>query len=252
VAVVTGAGAGLGRALAVELTGRGVRVVGFGRRATQLAGTAECAAKGLFTPMTVDVGDDAAVRGAFEHIRAEIGDVTILINNAAIYERMDFLQGTAERFMRSIDINLGGVVSCCRAALDSMAQTGIGRIVNVGSFADLDPLPGSSAYSVSKGAARIFTRALVADLSDRFPNIVISTWMPGILATEMGVPDGLAPEIAAKWGANLALWHDPDINGAMFEQNREMPPSRSLKRRVRDLVMMQRPPSARLLDNPRP
>lgn len=251
VAVVTGASAGLGRALAIELAGRGVKVAGLGRRADKLDETAALAAERFFTPITADVGDPSSVRAAFERIKDEVGNVTILVNNAAVYERMDFLQATTEKFMRSIDINLGGVVACCRAALEPMTETGIGRIINVGSFADLDPLPGSAAYSVSKGAARIFTRALVADLSDRFPNIVISTWMPGILATEMGVANGLAPEIAARWGANLALWHDPDLNGLMFEQNREMPPPRSLKGRLRDLVTLRKPPAARLLDDPR-
>ena len=119
-----------------------------------------------------------------------------------------------------------------------MTRSGAGRIVNVGSFADLAPQPASSAYSVSKGAARILTKALVADFSDRFPDIVITTWMPGIMATDMGRPDGLDPGVAARWGAELALWRDRSLNGAIFERDREILEPHSLKRRVRDRLLL--------------
>ncbi|WP_234186577.1 SDR family NAD(P)-dependent oxidoreductase [Shinella sp. NM-101] len=238
VAVVTGAGAGLGQALAVELTRRGVRVVGFARRKAGLDDTAGRAAEGLFVPRLVDVGDGAAVQRAFTDIQRTIGNVTILVNNAAVYPHRDFMEETPESFMETVAVNLGGVVACTRAALATMTRSGAGRIVNVGSFADLAPQPASSAYSVSKGAARILTKALVADFSDRFPDIVITTWMPGIMATDMGRPDGLDPGVAARWGAELALWRDRSLNGAIFERDREILEPHSLKRRVRDRLLL--------------
>lgn len=247
VAVVTGAGAGLGRAMAIELTRRGIRVAGFGRRKAGLEATLELAEKGRFIPKLVDVGDAGAVRTAFAELRAEAGDITILVNNAAVYPRLDFLQETPESFMKTLQVNVGGVVACTHAALETMSKTGLGRILNVGSFADLAPLPCSAAYSVSKGAARILTLALVADLSDRFPDIVISTWMPGILATDMGLPDGLDPAVAAQWGASLALWHDRSLNGSVFERNREVLAPRSLKRRLKDRVLLRSRPAPRQL-----
>lgn len=247
VAVITGAGRGLGRALAIELTRRGVRVAGFGRNIDSLEETAQACAAGNFLGMAVDVADTEAVRQAFAEIGQDLGNVTILINNAAVYPHRDFLQETAESFMETIQVNLGGAVACTRAALDYMTETGIGRIVDVGSFADLGPIPCSSAYSVSKGAVRILNKALIADLSDRFPNIVLSTWMPGILATEMGVPDGLDPAVAAEWGASFALWHDPSLNGAIFECDREILPPRSLKGRVKDLAMFRLRRKARVI-----
>ena len=169
------------------------------------------------------------------------------MNNAAIYPRRDFTEETAESFMAVVGTNLGGTVACTRAALDDMLQTGFGRILNVATFADIAPLPASSAYSVSKGAARIFTRALIADLGDRFPGIVINDWMPGMLATRMGIADGLPPEEAAKWGAQLALWHDPSLTGTTWEMDREVPPPRSLKRRIADRVLMKPKVQARRL-----
>jgi len=240
IAVITGAGSGLGRALAVELA-RKMRVVGFGRHMKTLRKTA--AMIDNFTPMQVDVADPQAVEQAF----AQIGPVTVLINNAAVYPRRDFLNETGESFAKTLQINLGGIVNCSHAALTTMVETGEGRILNVASFADIAPLPASSAYSVSKGAGRILTRALVADLGDRFPDIVITDWLPGMLATGMGIPDGLQPEVAAKWGAKLALWHESSLNGVTFERDHELLPPQSLKRRLKNKLLLRRSPVPRLL-----
>lgn len=246
VALVTGAGGGLGRALATELAAQGMKVAGFGRREDALAETRALAGE-RFTGLQVDVADPKAVRAGFEEIRRIAGPVTVLLNNAAVYPRRDFLDETAESFAATVAVNLGGIVACTEAALEHMCETGVGRIVNVATFADVAPIPASAAYAVSKGAARVLTRALVADLGDRFPDIVIGDWMPGMLATPMGVPHGLAPETAARWGAALALWHDPSLNGAVFERDEELLPPRGLKRRVKDMLMFRRPSRPRQL-----
>ncbi len=243
--VVTGAGSGLGRALAVSLAGRGLKVVGFGRRKTALQETAAFVDKGQFFPMVVDVADSVAVKKAFETIESKHGRITILINNAAVYPRTDFLDETPDSFQQTMNINLGGVVNCTYAALKTMKHTGLGRIVNVASFADIAPIPASSAYSVSKGAARILSKALIVDLGDRFPDIVITDWLPGMLATQMGISDGLDPEVAAQWGTALALWHDPSLNGATFEQDHELLPAHSFKRRIKDKLLLRRSPTSR-------
>lgn len=232
-AVVTGAGAGLGRALAVELVRQGVRVAGLGRGLAALEETRRLTGEG-FSAHVCDVSDAAAVAATFERL----GPVSLLINNAAIYPRRDFLDETSESFMHSVSINLGGTVACTRAALSGMVEAGTGRIINVATFADIAPLPASSAYAVSKGAARIFTKALVADLGDRFPDIVISDWMPGMLATGMGIKDGLDPAVSARWGAALGLWHARSLNGAVFEMDREVLPPRGLKGKVKDLILL--------------
>lgn len=240
VTLVTGAGVGLGRALALNLVAQGQTVVGFARSKDGIAETARLAGKG-FTPMVVDVADADAVSAGFDKIEAKRGPVTRLINNAAVYPRADFLDQTPQDFTSVMNVNLGGIVNCSHRALQGMVETGVGRIVNVASFADIAPLPASSAYSVSKGAGRILTRALVADLGDRFPGIVLSDWLPGMLATRMGIADGLNPEDAAKWGAALVLWHDPALNGAIFEMGCEVLPPRSLKRRIVDKLTGQTP-----------
>lgn len=247
VCVLTGAGSGLGRALAVELTRRGVVVAGFGRRQAALDETAGLATPGRFTACVVDVADAAAVDRAFDEVTARMGPVDILINNAAVYPHRDFLDTPAADFMQTVATNLGGVVTCTSAALRGMVLTGRGRILNVATFADIAPLAASSAYSVSKGAARILTRALVADLADRFPEIVINDWVPGALATDMGIADGLDPAIAGRWGADLALWQDPSLTGTLWARDQEQLPPRSLKSRVLERLRLRRRPVARHL-----
>lgn len=240
VAVVTGAGVGLGRALALELVAQGVTVVGIGRDTRSLAEIAEAAGSG-FHPVLLDVSEISRVQAGFDEIAARLGPVTLLINNAAIYPRREFMEEGPEGFMRTVDVNLGGVAACSHAALTGMIQTGFGRILNVSSYADVSPLPASAGYSVSKGAVRILTRALVADLGDRFPGIVINDWMPGMLATRMGQAAGLDPLKAARWGARLALWHDPALNGTVFEMDREILPPRGWKRRTLDKLLGRSP-----------
>ncbi|MCA0940368.1 SDR family oxidoreductase [Salipiger pacificus] len=239
-AVVTGAGSGLGRAMAIELTQRGFSVAGLGRRRAALEETRAKAEPGRFHLYPADLALPQEVAETFARIRSEHGRIALLINNAATYPRRDILDESGESFMATVATNLGGTVACSRAALEGMVAEGRGRILNVATFADLAPLPASSAYAVSKGAARIFTRALIADLADRFPEIVITDWMPGMLRTQMGIPDGLPPEEAARWGVALALDANPALTGATFEMDREILPPRSLKGRLRELLLMRR------------
>ncbi|SFO08104.1 NADP-dependent 3-hydroxy acid dehydrogenase YdfG [Roseovarius lutimaris] len=239
IAVVTGAGGGLGRALVLELAARGMRVVALGRRRDGIEETAALAPRDSVEMLQVDVADAGAVREGLSQIADEV-PITLLINNAAVYPRRDFLDETPDSFMDTVAINLGGMVNCSHAALEGMVEAGFGRIMNVSTFADIAPLPASSGYAVSKGAARILTRAMIADLADRFPDIVINDWMPGMLATRMGVAHGLDPAQSAKWGATLALWHDPVLTGTVFEQNREILPPRGIKGRVKDALLLRR------------
>jgi len=239
IAVVTGAGSGLGRALVIELASRGFTVVGVGRRSAALEETRALAGGSVHVaPLDVAKFDD--VIAEFARIEDTFGPVALLINNAAIYPHRDILDETPESFMHSVNVNLGGTLACSHAALKGMVTRGQGRILNVATYADIAPLPASAAYSVSKGAARILTRALVADLADRFPDIVIGDWMPGMLRTGMGIPGGLPPQVSAKWGVELALMRDPGLTGTTFEQNREVLPPQGLKSKVKSLVLMRR------------
>jgi gluconate 5-dehydrogenase len=245
-AIVTGAGSGLGRALARQLCAQGFAVVGTGRRLHALEETAALCPGGLFHPAALDVADFDAVAQVFAEQIAQRGALALLINNAAVYPRRDILQESPDSFWHSMAINLGGVYACTHAALQDMAPRGTGRILNVASFADFAPLPASAAYSVSKGAARVLTRALVADLADRFPGIVVNDWLPGALATDMGIPDGLSPDQAARWGVRLSLMRDPSLTGTTFERDHELLPPRGLKGKLKDALLLRRPRLRRL------
>ncbi|SMD03054.1 SDR family NAD(P)-dependent oxidoreductase [Primorskyibacter flagellatus] len=232
VAVVTGAGRGLGREMALQLAACGLHVAALGRNKKDLDELAAEAVSGKILALQVDVADTNALHATFNRIDTELGSPDILVNNAAVYPHRDFLEETPESFRQVLEINLGGMVTCAILALERMVEHGQGRIINVATFAGSRPAPLASAYSVSKGACRILTQAIVEDLKDRFPDIVITDWVPGALNTQMGIPDGIAPETAAQWGVALALWRDPDLNGATFVQDQEHLSTLSLKRRL--------------------
>lgn len=246
IAIITGAGSGLGRALAKRLTEQGFTVTGFGRRQAALEETQALCGQS-FLPVALDISKPDDVAREIDGL-ASTSPIAILINNAAVYPHRDFLDETPQSFAATMNANLGGVVNCSHAVLRHMVKTGQGRILNVATFADLNPLPTAGAYSVSKGAARILTRALIADLGDRFPGICIGDWMPGMLKTGMGIPDGLPPEQAAAWGAALATHADPSLNGAIFEMDHEVLPPRGLKGKVKDLVLLKRRKPRRVAD----
>lgn len=230
VAVVTGADGMLGRALTAALALRGLAVAGISATPFQPGH------EGVL-PILADVRDPAAVTAAFATIRDRLGAPTILVNGAEVYPHRDILEETPASFMDTVRLNLGGAFNCCHAVLPEMVAKGRGRIINIVTFADVLPAPLAAGYSVSKGALRILTRALVADLGDRFPGIVINDWVPGTHTPRKGIPDGVDPVLAAEWGANLALIHDRAINGLVFLQDREHMPPRSLKGRVKDRVL---------------
>lgn len=232
IALVTGAGRGLGRELARQLAAKGLRVGALGRNPADLATLAGDAPGGRILPLVADAGDPDSLRRAFALLDDLAGPVDTLINNAAVYPHRDFLEESPESFMQTVSVNLGGTAACLMLALERMIRTGTGRIVNVTTFAGDRPTHLASAYSVSKGAGRILTKAVVRDVADRFPDIVITDWAPGALNTAMGRPDGHDPARAAAWGVALALWHDPSLTGALFDQDTERLPELSLRRRV--------------------
>ncbi|RYI18929.1 MAG: SDR family oxidoreductase [Acetobacteraceae bacterium] len=239
IAVITEASWGIGRALAEALARQGLQVAGLSREAFVPA------VEGIL-PVVADVRDAGQVSRAFDEIRSRLGQPTILINNSETHPDRDILDETPETFMDTVRLNLGGAFNCCHEVLSDMVARGRGRIINVVTFADVRPAPLAAGYSVSKGALRILTKALVSDLGDRFPGIVINDWVPGTHTPRRGVPDGVDAGVAAEWGAKLALMKSPEINGMVFMQDHEHSPPRSLKGRVKDRMLGRRRSQVRL------
>jgi NAD(P)-dependent dehydrogenase (short-subunit alcohol dehydrogenase family) len=200
VVIISGAGAGIGRELAIGFAGDGYRVVGLGRKAGPLEETGRAITAGRYSSYSVDVSDMAAVANAVGAIAAHVGPVEGMICNAAVYPRAFFLDEPADEWTQSLIINVAGVANCCRAVLPTMLERNYGRIVIVGSLASMFPIEGASVYSVSKGALHVLTKALAVEIDRRrYPNVLINEYLPSATRTAMSEhgddPKDLYPRI---------------------------------------------------------
>jgi NAD(P)-dependent dehydrogenase (short-subunit alcohol dehydrogenase family) len=166
VAVVTGAGSGIGRATALALLREGYRVVLAGRRREALEQSAAGPDGGRPQVVPTDVADPESVRALFESIRAEFGRLDLLFNNAGTgAPAVPFEELTVEQWRKVVDVNLTGVFLCSREAFRLMKQQVPrgGRIINNGSLSAHVPRPYSAPYTATKHAITGLTRALALD-----------------------------------------------------------------------------------------
>ena len=164
VAVVTGAGSGLGRAFAVALGGAGYDVALLGRTAATLEETAALLGDSLVLPTDVTCADE--VDRAFAAVRDEWGRVDVLLNNAGRFGPTGTVDEiSVEEWRATVEVNLTGMFLCARAAFALMrAQSpGGGRIVNNGSISAYAPRPGSAPYTSTKHAVTGLTKSLSLD-----------------------------------------------------------------------------------------
>lgn len=225
VIIITGAGAGLGRALAHGALAAGDRVVAIGRDAGTLDETGKGADPRRYLPRIVDVADFTTLEGTIASAIAELGRVDGLFANAAIYPRAYLVDQPVDVLMHVLAVNVGGVAAACRAVLPTMMRQARGRIITVGSYADKGPLPDSSAYSASKGALHALTKGIAAEVGTDYPDILVNEWVPGSLATRMGIADGMPPEVAARRGIELLDLPAGGPSGEiMWHEGMEMPP----------------------------
>ena len=172
IALVTGAGSGIGLACAAALLADGWRVVYTGRRAEALAAAIAAAGdpwgdigeRALALPC--DVGDEAAVAAMFDGVRARFGRLDLLFNNAGVsspVQTPDEIDATGWR--RAVDTNLNGAFFCLSQAFKLMREQSPqgGRIINNGSISAHAPRPGSMAYTATKHAVTGLTRAAALD-----------------------------------------------------------------------------------------
>jgi NAD(P)-dependent dehydrogenase (short-subunit alcohol dehydrogenase family) len=188
VALVTGGGSGIGRAVAIALADNGYRVALAGRRLAQLEETA-AASKGELLPMSVDVTDAAAVQGMVARTVSHFGRLDVLFNNAGATAPPTPTEDLPlEVWRKVIDTNLTGSFLCAQAAFRAMKaqQPQGGRIINNGSIASETPRPNLAAYTASKHAVTGLTKSL--SLEGRRYNIACGQIDIGNVLTNLGIP----------------------------------------------------------------
>ena len=235
--IITGAGAGIGRALTIGFVGRGAHVLAIGRNAQGLEETRGlCAGPGIVECQTVNVTDAVALERLFSQTVQQHGGVDLLINGAAIYPHQTLGETTPDEWATGVAINLSGVVYGCRAAVRTFPPDRQAIIFNVGSFAHLAPDLGSTLYCTTKAGVSAFTRALAAELAAGGSRLIVNEWVPGIFRTRMSGNTGEDPSLAFE--RLLAAWEMSKIGkgGRTFEGARENLPPRTLRSRLKSLL----------------
>jgi len=185
IALVTGAGSGIGRAIAQRLASEGARVAVADINAAAAADTVEQlrAAGGAGEALTVDVTDFAAVRAAVAEARARLGVVDVLVNNAG-WDRVEpFVDNDPALWDRLIAVNLKGPIHCTRAVLDDMIAAGGGAIVNISSDAARVGSSGEAVYAACKGGIVSFSKTLARELARH--HITVNAVCPGPTQTAL-------------------------------------------------------------------
>lgn len=191
VIVVTGAGSGIGRALARELLARGARVAAVDLRRSALEETAAALGAGEALSLhEADVSDPAAVAALPQAVIAHHGAVDGLINNAGIIQPFVPFSALDDAVIeRVIRVNLYGPIRMTRAFLPALAVRPEAHLVNVSSMGGFMPFPGQTMYGASKAAVKLLTEGLYAELVDT--PIRVSVVMPGAVDTGIGANSGV-------------------------------------------------------------
>lgn len=191
IAIITGAGSGLGAAIARALAAEGARCVLAGRRLEPLqAVSAEIkAAGGEARALVTDLSDENQIEHLAQETARVFGGIDILVNNAGIFQLAPFAETSTELLDQMLAINLRGAFLLCRAAWPHLRRRGGGQIVNLSSAAGVEAYPDSAAYSVTKFGLNGLSEALA--LEGKPHNIRVFAVCPG--AIETPIWEGQAP-----------------------------------------------------------
>lgn len=186
-ALVTGAGKGIGKAIALALAAEGVDVALLGRNTANLeAVAAQVKAQGVQAAVvSADISDRTSVEMAIHQIQGSFGAIDILINNAGIAAFGKFLELEPETWENIIQVNLMGVYYATRAVLPGMIERKSGDIINISSTAGQRGAAATSAYSASKFAVLGLTESLMQEV--RKHNIRVTALTPSTIATDMAI-----------------------------------------------------------------
>jgi 3-oxoacyl-[acyl-carrier protein] reductase len=204
VAIVTGAGRGIGRAIALRFADEGARVACVSRTEENAATVADeiCAVHpDAAKAYAVDVADHAAVQKTAARILADFGRVDVLVNNAGVTRDGLAMRMSVEDWDTVLSTNLRGAFSFTQAILRTMIKQRSGRIINISSVVGLMGNAGQANYAASKAGLIGFTKSLARELASR--NITVNAVAPGLVMTDMTA--GLADEIKKAIHAQIPL-----------------------------------------------
>ncbi len=186
VAIVTGAGQGIGLAVAERMLAGGARVAIWDRDAALLEALARHPEADRILPLAVDIGDLAAVESATAKVIAAHGRIDILVNNAAIVgPNATTWEYPARDFVDVVHIGLVGTFYCCRTVVPHMIAQNYGRIVNLSSVAGKEGNPGAPAYSSMKAGVLALTKSLGKELAKH--DIAVNAVTPAVAKTTMAL-----------------------------------------------------------------
>ena len=186
VAIVTGAGRGIGHAIAVRLASEGARVACVSRSIENAKRTADelnIARTNSAKPFSVDVANHLDVQTIGEEILDDFGKVDILVNNAGVTRDGLSMRMSLEDWDTVINTNLGGAFNFVQAVQRSMVKQRSGRIINISSVIGLIGNAGQTNYAASKAGLIGFTKSLARELASR--NITVNALAPGFIVTDM-------------------------------------------------------------------
>lgn len=188
VALVTGAGGDIGRAIAVALAGAGATVALNGRNAARLAATAQQIrdAGGTAAQFPGDISDIQVLPALLEDVRAQLGGLAILVNCAGINRRMPIADVTPSVYDEIMATNLRGLYFLSQAALPLLQARG-GKVLHIGSLTSLVGLNDVSVYGMAKSAVAQLTKTMAIEWAPH--NIQVNCLCPGFIQTELSAPN---------------------------------------------------------------
>lgn len=192
VCLVTGAGQGLGRAIALEMAGEGAHVVLLERNAESLAATAAeiAAIHGHVHPYHLDVTDYDCYGEIVADVTAKLGRIDVLVNNAAINpSTRTILEDTLGEWRSTLAINLEAVYMGSKLVAPGMVLQGQGRIIHIASIQGFASSGQCGSYNAAKGAIIAYTKSMAVELAPH--NILVNAVAPGFMNTPMSVVNGI-------------------------------------------------------------